>query len=163
MDRPVRDSALTAVSSSDGLESKPTGEEGRHASETWRIRTLVVDDSEMDREWIASQLAQMTEYDPIVERASSIEEAKELLETSVFDVALIDYQLGPGFGDEVIAHLDQTQKLCAAILVSGHDMSEVSLYGARAGAMAALSKDDLNPTLLETTIRFAMANRAARD
>ena len=30
----------------------------------------------------------------------------------------------------------------------------------RCGAVAAISKDDLNPTLLETTIRFALRNHA---
>lgn len=130
--------------------------------EPWKINILIVDDSQMDREWIAGQAKSMDEYECVVAMASGIDDARALAKAQPFDVALIDYQLGGVRGDTVVQLLAVEQPRCATILVSGHAMSEVSLFGVRAGASAAISKDDLNSTLLETTIRFAIANTARR-
>ena len=75
-------------------------------------------------------------------------------------MALIDYQLPDGHGDELVLALAEADSACAPVLLSGHTMSEVSHFALRSGAVAALSKDDLNPSLLETTIRFALRNHA---
>lgn len=102
----------------------------------------------------------MGEYDARVTTAASIAAARALIGTQQFDVALIDYHLGSGYGDELVALLGEQQRRCATVMVSSHPMSEVSLHGLRAGATAALSKDDLDTTVLEKTIRCAMADRA---
>jgi len=128
--------------------------------EPWKINILIVDDSQMDREWIAAQAKSMDEYESVVSIASNMDDARALAKVQPFDVALIDYQLGAVRGDAVVQFLAAEQPRCATILVSGHAMSEVSLFGVRAGATAAISKDDLNSALLETTIRFAIANTA---
>lgn len=90
--------------------------------------------------------------------ACGLDEARTLISQQSFHVALVDYRLAEGYGDAVVKLINARQKECATIMLSGHPMSEVSLYGLNAGATAAISKDDLNPELLETTIRFAMAN-----
>lgn len=128
--------------------------------EPWRLNVLVVDDSDADRAWIAGQIRGMEEYEADVQSATSIAEASTLIAARPFDLALIDYRLSDGYGDALIAVLGQSCHACATILVSGHAMAEVSLFGVRAGATAAIAKDDLSPGLLETTIRFALANRA---
>lgn len=125
-----------------------------------RIDLLIVDDTAFDRERIEKLARRMGELDARVVTAASIPAARALIGTQHFDVALIDYHLGSGYGDEIVALLGERQQRCATVMVSSHPMSEVSLYGLRAGATAALSKDDLDPVVLETTIRFAMANRA---
>jgi DNA-binding NarL/FixJ family response regulator len=124
------------------------------------LRVLIVDDSTMDREWIATQAQTMDSFRPVISLARSLAEARALIATRQFDVALVDYRLGPVYGDDVIRLLNHAHPDCATVLVSSHTMAEVSLFGLKAGATAALSKDDINPSLLETTIRFALANRA---
>jgi DNA-binding NarL/FixJ family response regulator len=138
----------------------PTGVSDVSVQAPRLLRVLIVDDSEMDREWIGTQARTMEGFHAALCLARSLAETKAIIATQRFDVALVDYRLGPVYGDDVIRLLNHVDPMCATVLVSSHAMAEVSLYGLKAGATAALSKDDINPTLLETTIRFALANRA---
>ena len=147
---------------STGETAGPDAGNRGHATllDPWQIDLLIVDDTSFDRDRLVALARGMEEYDARIVTASGIAAARQLIGSQHFDVALIDYHLGSGYGDEIVALLGERQQHCATVMVSSHPMSEVSLYGLRAGATAALSKDDLNVTLLETTIRFAMANRA---
>lgn len=128
-------------------------------TEPWQLEVLVLDDTRSDREWIGDLLASMTEFSAKVTFAKTIAEARTCIAEQKFDVGLIDYQLPDGHGDAVVHALRFSSPACATILISSHAMAEVSLFGMRAGANSAISKDDLNPELLETTIRFALLNR----
>lgn len=132
---------------------------GRSYSEPWQLEVLVLDDTRSDREWIGDLLGSMTEFSAKVTFAKTIAEARARIAEQQFDVGLIDYQLPDGHGDAVVRALGFSSPSCATILISSHTMAEVSLFGVRAGANGAISKDDLNPELLETTIRFALSNR----
>ena len=157
-DHKLRDDALSSLATGSAVPS-PSPASYR---EPWKLNALVLDDEVSDREWIATQLTGLEEYDVAVTKAGKISEALALLRDNCFDIALVDYRLPDGFGDTVIMALGERTPQCATVLISSHPMAEVSLYGIRAGATAALSKDDLNPALLETTIRFALMNQARR-
>lgn len=141
----------------------PTSPSGNRDSKTyaepWQLEVLVLDDTRSDREWIGDLLASMVEFSAKVTFAKTIAEARAYIANQRFDVGLIDYQLPDGLGDAVVRALGFASPECATILISSHAMAEVSLFGMRAGANGAISKDDLNPELLETTIRFALLNR----
>ena len=126
----------------------------------WHLKVLVVEDDLADFHWTLTTLAGMEEYEVSILHAASAEAARDLIQTNDFDLALIDYQLPDGHGDELVTALRQRSSRCAPILLSGHNMAEVSHFALRSGAVAAISKDDLNPSLLETTIRFALRNQA---
>lgn len=128
--------------------------------EPWKLRVLVVEDNAADFHWVKNTLENMEEYETTIVPASSIATACAIMAEQQFDLALVDYQLPDGKGDEVLVRLRDSSNRCAAIMLSGYTMSEVSFFGLRGGAVAALSKDDLNPELLETTIRFALHNYA---
>ena len=128
--------------------------------EPWRLKILVVEDNATDFHWTKTTLEGMEEYEVSITHAASVEAARGMILTRHFDLALIDYQLPDGHGDEVVTALAEADTGCAPVLLSGHSMSEVSHFALRSGAVAALSKDDLNPSLLETTIRFALRNHA---
>ena len=130
--------------------------------EPWQLRVLVVEDQPCDFRMISRALGEMQEFDAAISRAARIDEAVALIETNDFDVALIDYRLPDGTGDEVLVALEKKSSRCASIMVSDYSMAEVSLFALRAGAMSAVSKDDVTPVLLETTIRFALRNKADR-
>ena len=132
----------------------------RDVPDPWYLKVLVVEDDLTDFHWTKSTLAGMEEYEVSVVHAASVEAARALIAAHDFDIALIDYQLPDGHGDELVAGLRERASRCAPILLSGHRMAEVSHFALRSGAVAAISKDDLNPSLLETTIRFALRNQA---
>jgi DNA-binding NarL/FixJ family response regulator len=128
--------------------------------EPWHLNVLVVEDNPADLHWTTTTLAGMEEFEVSLTHAGTVAAAREAFETQDFDVALIDYHLPDGYGDDVVQALMARASGCAPVLLSGHTMSEVSHFALRSGALAAISKDDLNPTLLETTIRFALRNQA---
>lgn len=126
----------------------------------WQLNVLVVEDNPSDLHWTVQTLEGMEDYEIRYLHAASVEAAVDLIGRHKFDVALIDYQLPDGHGDEVVSAIAARSSACAPVLLSGHTMSEVSHFALRSGAVAAMSKDDLNPGLLETTIRFALRNHA---
>lgn len=130
--------------------------------EPWQLRILVVEDQPCDFRMITRALGEMQEFDAAISRATRIDDAVAMIETNDFDVALIDYRLPDGTGDEVIVALEKKSSRCASIVVSDYSMAEISLFALRAGAMSAIAKDDVTPALLETTIRFALRNKEAR-
>lgn len=127
--------------------------------EPWKLNVLVVDDEPADRLWISRLLRDSDEFDSVVIEASSLGEASELLGVHDFHVALIDYHLLEDMGDAVVRTVERKKPSCATVLVSSYAMSEVTLFGLRAGANAAVSKAVIDTELLETTIRFALYNR----
>ncbi|MEO1280221.1 MAG: response regulator [Pseudomonadota bacterium] len=144
-------------------EARDVNPPPRANAEPWNLRVLVLEDSGSDYYWISSMLTRLDEYDVRPARAITIAEAAELTATQVFDLALIDYRLPDGFGDAFVATLHMHQPNCAAVMLSGDKMPEVSLFGLNGGAVAAIDKDDCNPTLMETTIRFALRNHANQE
>ena len=130
--------------------------------EPWILRVLIVEDDPLDLHWVTQTLKSIEEFECQFTHAANVGEARALISAQEFDVALLDYHLPDGHGDDVLKILEDKAGGCAAIMVSGGTMSEVSLYGMSAGAVAAIGKDDLNPSMLETTIRFALRNQAAR-
>ena len=130
--------------------------------EPWLLNVLIVEDNALDVHWVTQTLKAVEEFECRISHAARVEDARALISAQDFDVALIDYHLPDGRGDDVLNILEQKAGRCAAIMVSGGTMSEVSLFALGAGAVAAIGKDDLNPSLLETTIRFALRNQAAR-
>ena len=130
--------------------------------EPWILRVLIVEDDRLDLHWVTQTLKSIEEFECQFTHAANVGEARALISAQEFDVALLDYHLPDGHGDDVLKILEDKAGGCAAIMVSGGTMSEVSLFALGAGAVAAIGKDDLNPSLLETTIRFALRNQAAR-
>ena len=130
--------------------------------EPWLLKVLLVEDDPLDVHWVTQTLKSIEEFECNICHASSVEDARTAIAANDFDVALLDYHLPDGHGDDVVKILEDKAGRCAAIMVSGGTMSEVSLFALGAGAVAAIGKDDLNPSLLETTIRFALRNQAVR-
>ena len=137
--------------------------DGEHASnyqEPWLLRVLIVEDNVADFHWIKKTLESMDEFAVTIMHASCVSTAQAILRHRDFDLALVDYKLPHGMGDDVLAALKDRSSDCASIMLSGHTMAEVSLFALHSGAVSALSKDDLHPALLETTIRFALRNQS---
>ena len=65
------------------------------------LRVLIVDDNEIDRMSVADALKRSdADYD--LDFAPSCEIAKEKLEDRIYDVILLDYQLGDGTGLDIL-------------------------------------------------------------
>jgi len=69
--------------------------------------------------------------------APGLEQARALLHTSRFDLALVDYDLDDGKGDELVRELKACYPDIPAIAASSHDMGNAALTAAGAVAICA--------------------------
>jgi CheY-like chemotaxis protein len=120
------------------------------------LRVLVVDDDFGDYDDIARSLRKMTHFKADFTRAKTLEAARRLMTESDYDVYLIDYNLGAECGARFVQEVGGRSGRGVPILLTGLMDRQVHDNALRAGAVSCINKSDLSPTLLETTIRYAL-------
>jgi PAS domain S-box-containing protein len=121
---------------------------------TWNI--LLIDDDEEDYLITRYLLSEIRGVECQLEWVSSLEAGRQALEARVFDAALVDYDLGVGKGLDLIREVVATGYTSPMILLTGHGSYEVDLEAMQAGASLYLTKEEVNPRVLERTIRYAI-------
>ncbi len=111
------------------------------------IRVLFVDDARTVREAYRRLLA-LHDYDVIV--AKNMNEALALATEQAFDIALVDYFMPGGNGDELCRRLranPATANITSAILTATY-VEEVIRHGLDAGAVEVMFKDEASELFL---------------
>lgn len=138
----------------------PTKDFGRDATEKGAfprlVRLLVIEDDFGDYDAVARALRKMTNLAATSTRAKTLEAARKLMSQHSYDVLLIDYNLGVECGARLLDEIGGRNGKAAPILLTGLLDGAIHETAIRAGAISCISKSDLSPTLLETTIRCAM-------
>jgi PAS domain S-box-containing protein len=134
----------------------------------WHI--LLVDDDEDDYFITRSMLSDSRGRKFKLHWAATAGEAEEALHAHQFHAVLMDYDLGASTGIQLIREIVSTNYPAPIILLTGRGSYEVDLEAMDAGATLYLTKDEVNPLLLERSIRYAVERkqaekdlRAARD
>jgi DNA-binding NarL/FixJ family response regulator len=122
------------------------------------VRVLVIDDDFGDYDAVARSLRKMDYLQAEFTRAKSLEAARKLIAVNVYDVYLIDYNLGADCGIRFLQEIGGRSGRAVAILLTGLLDRQVHENALRAGAIGCINKSDLSPRLLETTIRYALYN-----
>jgi DNA-binding NarL/FixJ family response regulator len=120
------------------------------------VNILVVEDDFGDYDAVARALRKMDHFEAKATRAKTLEAARRLIADTAYDVYLIDYNLGAESGARLLQELGGRSSRGVCILLTGlidRDVHEIAL---RAGAIGCINKADLSPSLLETTIRYAL-------
>jgi DNA-binding NtrC family response regulator len=120
------------------------------------LRVLVVDDDFGDYDDIARSLRKMSHFKAEFERAKTLEAARKLMAVNFYDVYLIDYNLGAECGARFVQEVGGRSGRGVPILLTGLMDRQVHDNALHAGAISCINKSDLSPTLLETTIRYAL-------
>lgn len=120
------------------------------------LRVLVVDDDFGDYDAVARSLRKMDYFKAEFVRAKTLEAARRLMADTVFDVYLIDYNLGAECGARFVQEIGGRSGRGVAILLTGLIDRQVHDNALRAGAIGCINKADLSPRMLETTIRYAL-------
>ena len=126
-------------------------------------RVLLVDDDEDERLIVRGLLresvgnSRATRFS--LDWVSNVAQALERIESRTYDVYLIDYQLGGESGLELIRRAVALGCEAPLILLTGRDDPSVDAEALRAGATDYLVKDGLSGTLLERTLRYAIAGK----
>jgi PAS domain S-box-containing protein len=121
------------------------------------IKVLLIEDDEDDvlltREYLADSVSFKfeVEWEPVTERAM------EKMVKGSYDVFLIDYRLDLHTGLDIIKFAQDNGVKSPCILLTGQGDLRVDLDANRFGAADYLVKTDLNASLLERSIRYALS------
>lgn len=139
----------------------------------WKI--LLIDDDEDDFLITRELLAETKGARVQLTWASTYATGHEtLFGDQQFDAVLVDYDLGMHTGLDLIREATAREPAPPMILLTGRGSYEVDVEAMQAGASLYLTKNEVNPLLLERSIRYAMdrkrseqalmqANAALRD
>lgn len=120
----------------------------------WNI--LLIEDDEEDYILTRGMLHEAQRGKYRLRWVNTYDQGLEALRAGNFDAALIDYQLGPRSGIDLIRAVPADSLPGPLLLLTGHGDYETDLEAMQAGAVDYLTKSDLNPILLERSIRFAI-------
>lgn len=124
---------------------------------SWKI--LHIDDDEDDFVLTRSMLAQAQSRKITLEWASTLDDGREKMRGNVYDAVLVDYDLGPVTGIELIREMVSEGFTAPLILYTGRGSYEVDVEAMQAGATMYLSKSEATPLLLERIIRYAVERK----
>lgn len=121
------------------------------------LKILILDDDPDDAFLVADHFSDLPAHEYTVVTDSTWEEARSHLRAGNYDVLLCDYRLGAISGLEVIEMIRADGIDLPIILLTGVGTRELDERALDAGASDFLAKDELSPTLIDRTIRYAVA------
>lgn len=123
------------------------------STHTRSFRVLIVDDNAMDTELTAGQLgsAWPFEGEMAVDSAASGREAIEKLREHHFALLILDWQMSPLNGGDVLRYLRKNGVCVPVVVLSGLQRHEIG-DNLESYSAAFLNKDNLNQKTLHTAI-----------
>jgi two-component system, NarL family, response regulator DevR len=120
---------------------------------------VVVDDHEVVRKGIRSSLEQTAGVCEVVGEARTAAEARELIDASSPDVAILDVVLPDGDGIQLCREFRAHHPHTACVLLTSFPEPRGMLSAALAGAAAYLAKDGSSTDLVATVLAVARGER----
>ena len=118
----------------------------------------MLDDSSFDRARIR-RLSRKADLDIELDEVGSIAELDHAVQTTRYDLILIDYRLPQGDGMEALDHVlqDPRNRDAGKIMITGNGSVDTAVQAMRGGCHDYLSKDDINSQVLNQAMLNAMA------
>jgi diguanylate cyclase (GGDEF)-like protein len=120
------------------------------------IHILLVEDDEDDRLIIQEYLAEIEENSYQLVWAKKCQGALDLISEKSFDIALIDYRIGPENGLDLLVEIKKDHPELPVILLTGSGDRKVDLAAMQIGAADFLMKGQIDARILERSIRYAI-------
>jgi signal transduction histidine kinase len=120
------------------------------------IRILLIEDDEDDYVIIRDTLSDISKWRFQLDWVSLASKAVEHVLAMDYDVCLLDYRLGKEDGVEVLKALKKNGCEAPIIILTGYGDHDIDMEAMKAGAADYLEKGNLDPRILERTIRYAM-------
>ncbi len=124
------------------------------------IKILLVEDDEDDYILTVDTLDDITHFNGELEWVTDFDEALMKIRSNQFDVCLIDYRLGEFTGIQLIEAALKNYCQSALILLTGQGDKAIDFMAMQVGASDYLIKDELSPSVLERSIRYAINNNS---
>lgn len=123
------------------------------------IRILLVEDDEDDYVIIKRTLTNIYDGGFHLDWVFRVQELKEKIRCSQYDVCLIDYRLGEVTGIDLIKDLNKEGMDIPFILLTGYGDHNLDMLAMESGAADYLEKEKIDPVVLEHSIRYAMERK----
>lgn len=123
------------------------------------IHILYIEDDEDDFFISQEYLSEIENLDCEIEWVKNCEDGCDKLTNSTYDICLLDYRLGACNGIELLHAVNAFNLRTPIIFLTGQGDREIDVKAMEAGASDYLLKDDLNPYILEKTIRHAIERK----
>jgi diguanylate cyclase (GGDEF)-like protein len=123
------------------------------------IRVLLIEDSEDDYRRVCGLLAAARHASFVLEWARSVKDATMRLAAGAYDVCLIDQGLPDGEGLELVRAAHNRGQRAPLIMLTGCSTLQLDLEAMALGVSDFLDKSRVDATLLERTIRYALARQ----
>ena len=120
------------------------------------LRILLVDDDEDDFVVMRETLSEINHWKANLQWASSYELALRTVKPELYDICLMDYRLDRGTGLELMQELRKKGFSAPVIVLTGKGDREIDLRAMQDGAADYLEKSQVNPHILERSIRYAI-------
>lgn len=123
------------------------------------INVLLIEDDEEDFILTRDSLNEIHKVKYNLDWASSIEDALKKIEKKNYDVFLVDFLLGTKNGFEFIEKASLSGITTPSILLTGMDSYETDNKALEQGFADYLVKNELSPSLLNRSIRYAIERK----
>jgi len=120
------------------------------------LKILLVEDDEDDYVMTRDLLEEVEGVDYTLEWVSTVDEAFKLMACKHHDAYLVDYRLGGETGISLIRQTVKNGYKKPIILLTGQSDKEVDMEAMAAGASDYLVKGQINASMLERSIRYAI-------
>src|SRR5690625_1962894 len=127
------------------------------------LRVLLIDDDEDDFVLVRDLLEHFRESIPHLEWISDPDLGLQVAMEDCHDVILVDYRLGRWSGLELIAKMSENGGRKPSILLTGEERENLDIEALQKGAADYLAKSEINPQLLERSIRYAIERKRAEE
>jgi PAS domain S-box-containing protein len=121
------------------------------------VKVLLIEDDEDDVFLAREYLAESAVFKFEMDWEARPEEARKKMISGAYDIFLIDYRLGSETGLDLIRFSQENSVLTPSILLTGQGDLKVDLDATRFGAADYLVKTELNASMLERSIRYALS------
>lgn len=125
------------------------------------LRVLLVDDDGNDRRVLRDAMTKAAGPNLVVQEATTFAEAHRLVLERSHDVYLVDHRLPDGSGLDLIRDLHRMAS-GPMILITPTDDPDLDREALRSGAHDYLLKNEIQPSWIGRTIRYAVVNWRAR-
>jgi two-component system, chemotaxis family, CheB/CheR fusion protein len=123
------------------------------------VKALVVDDLEPDLLVINNDLNNINTFDVETVNATTVAEAIHHAKLNDFDVCLVDYQLENETAVELIEELNNKDSRLPVIVVTNSTNEELDALLLSLGVLDFIDKQEITPTVLERSIRYAIRRK----
>jgi diguanylate cyclase (GGDEF)-like protein/PAS domain S-box-containing protein len=125
------------------------------------IRVLLVEDDEDDYVVTRDMLARQEQGRFTIDWLSGYAEAVETIRRREHDVYLIDYRLGGHTGLDIVRDALPDNPYAPVLMLTGQASYDLDLEAAALGVTDYLVKQELDPAMLERSIRYAIKHQRA--